>query len=73
MVVEISKDQFIRRLETEVKKLGGPAKAGDSWNVHQTAINAAIRGERTPSPGILIGMGYESIKNINYKYRKVSL
>jgi hypothetical protein len=67
----ISTIQFLKELESAVKKLGGHMKAAEEWGVNPSQVGGAIRGERTPGPKILAAMGYESVKAIRYRYRKV--
>jgi len=69
MTEGISTKQFLNKLRAEVKRLGGQTAAAEEWGTHAQHIGGALMGHRTPSPIILNAMGYEPIKEIQYRYR----
>lgn len=62
---------FKAKLAYAVRQLGGVTEAARKWGVDYQRISNAINSDVLPSKGILKAMGYESVKTINYRYRKV--
>ena len=62
---------FISRLKSKVRSLGGVTATAKKWGIPYQRITNAIAGNALPSKTILKKMGYEHVKTINYRYRKV--
>ena len=67
----IGTTKFLRELRKEVDRLGGPVKAGRAWGVHYQHISSALSTAKRPIKSILTAMGYESVREINYRYKEV--
>lgn len=67
----ISKNRFIAVVARAVKDAGGPAEAARQWDVWPQHISSALSGNMLPVPGIVKALGYEYVKEIKYRYRKV--
>ena len=68
---DISTQMFLLKLRTAVRRAGGSAEAGRKWGIAPQHIGSALSGAKLPIKRILEVMGYESIKNITYRYKAV--
>jgi hypothetical protein len=67
----ISTNKFLRELRKEVDRLGGPVEAGRVWGISYQHISSALSTAKLPIKSILTAMGYESVKEIKYRYKAV--
>ena len=67
----ITTKQFRAKLAAAVRDEGGSTAAGLAWDVAPQHIGSALSGAKLPTPRILEAMGYESVKEILYRYKEV--
>jgi hypothetical protein len=67
----ITTKAFITKLRNRVAELGGPTAAAKVWGVWQQQVTNATSGDKLPTRKIVEGMGYESVKEIRYRYKEL--
>ena len=72
MKEEISTKVFLAELKREVKALGGPTKAAKHWGVWPQNVSSALSGASLPVKAILKGMKLKPLKEIKYRYERLS-
>lgn len=68
----ITAKAFRLHLSNVVNDLGGVTSAARAWGVPYQRVSNAIHGEKLPSKGILKAVGFEPVKTIKYRYKKVN-
>lgn len=69
MSKEITTAQFLKEFDRAVILIGGTAKAARYWSLSESFVRSVKSGVNLPGRKILNTMGYESIKEIKYRYR----
>ena len=68
----ITTRQFLREFEKFVSDNGGGAETARMLGLMPQNITNIKSGDKLPGPVVLAAMGYEPMRSINYRYRKIS-
>ena len=66
----ISTKQLLAKLNSEVKRLGGPTKAAKEWGTIPQSVSNAMSAIKLPNEAILKALYLKPIKTINYRYEE---
>lgn len=67
----ITTNQFLREFKEMVDDMGGVQTAANKLGLYSQNVYNILAGDRLPGKVILTAMGYEPVKEIKYRYKRV--
>lgn len=70
--MSITTKQFLREYRAEVDKHENYTEAAKHFGISRQFVKAVYDAKKIPGPMILAVMGFKPVKEINYRYERVS-